>query len=143
MVLTDDYFLNGLVEFAERGLKLPIIVSVGGATIQGTLISEREYFERLSDLVQAESPDVVEQAEDLREMLRGLPRIADESTMRKLDEGADPEEMRRAREEMALIYIHLKDTRIMLSDGDFMGLSAPWRGKRSAVDGFWLGGTVS
>src|SRR5215212_6941172 len=74
MVLTDDYFLNGLIEFAERGLKLPIIVSVGGATIQGTLIGEEEYFQRLSDLVKAKTPDVEEQAGYLREALRGWPR---------------------------------------------------------------------
>ena len=56
MLQIDDHFLDSLVEFAERGLKLPIIVSVGGATIQGRLISEDEYFKRLSELVYAKSP---------------------------------------------------------------------------------------
>jgi hypothetical protein len=143
MVQTDDYFLDGLVEFAERGLKLPIIVSVGGATIQGRLISEDEYFKRLSELVYAKSPAVAQQAEDLREKLPEMPRMADESAMRLLDEGADPEETRRLRKEMSLMYMHLRDTQIMLSNGAFLGLSGPWRGKRSAVDGFWLGEVIS
>jgi hypothetical protein len=126
IVLTDDYFLNTLIEFAERGLKLPILVSVGGTTIQGTLIGEEEYFQRLSDLVKAKTPDVEEQAGHLREALRGWPR-------------SNPAETEGDSGGVALLYIHLKDTHIMLSDGDFMGLSAPWRGKRSAIDGFWLG----
>jgi hypothetical protein len=90
-----------------------------------------------------ESPTVAQQAEDLREKLPEMPMIADESAMRLLDEGADPEETRRVRKEMSLMYIHLRDTKIMLSNGAFMGLSGPWRGKRSAVDGFWLGEVVS
>jgi hypothetical protein len=47
------------------------------------------------------------------------------------------------RKEMSLMYIHLRDTQIMLSNGAFFCLSGPWRGKRSAVDGFWLGEVIS
>jgi hypothetical protein len=141
--ITGDHFLASLVEFAEKGLRLPIILSVGGTTIEGTLISEDEYFERLSELVQAGSPDQTEQAEDLREVLRGAPIDAVESAMREIDEGADPEETRTIREMVSSLYIHLKDTQILLPYGDVIGMAAPWRGKLSAVDGFWLEAVVS
>lgn len=139
----DDYFLMGLVEFAERGLSLPILVSVGGATIEGILISEGEYFELLSEYVQAASPARAEQAEHLREVLRRMPTVNDQTAMRHLDEGADPEEIRRFREALSLTYIHLRDTRVMLPDGGFVRMAAPWRGKQSAIDGYWLEGVVS
>ena len=143
MVLADDHFLKSVVEFAKRGLGLPITLSVGGATIEGILISEQEYFERLSELVQAASPDQVEQAEDLREVLRSAPSSADERAMREIEEGADPEEVRTIREAIALLYIHLRHTRILLPSGEFVDMAGPWRGKQSAVDGYWLGGLVS
>jgi hypothetical protein len=142
-VQLDDYFLKGLVEFAERGLSLPILVSVGGATIEGILISEGEYFELLSEYVQAASPARAEQAEHLREVLRRMPSVNDETAMGPLDEGADPEEIRRFREGLNLTYIHLRDTRIMVPGGGFVSMAAPWRGKQSAVDGYWLEGVVS
>jgi|SRR5215213_960152 len=137
-----DLFLVGLVEFAERGLSLPIILSVGGATIEGTLISEQEYFEHLSEKVEASSPERNDQAEALRGVLRSMPSINDETAMRHLDEGADPEKIRGFRDAMSLPYIHLRDTRIMLPGGDFVDMAAPWRGRHSAVDGYWLGGVV-
>jgi hypothetical protein len=143
MVLTDDQFLTTVIALVEGGLRLPITVSVGGATIEGILISEEEYFELLSELVQAGSADFAEQAEVLREALRSMPSRDDEAAMRVIDEGADPEQIRTIREEMALMYIHLRDTRVMLPGGEFVGMTEPWRGKRSAVDGFWLGGLVA
>jgi hypothetical protein len=143
MVHLDDYFLVGLVEFAERGLSLPILVSVGGVMIEGILISEGEYFELLSEYVQAASPARAEQAEHLREVLRGMPTVNDETAMRPLDEGADPEEIGSFREALKLTYIHLRDTRVMLPGGGFVSMAAPWRGKQSAIDGYWLEGVVS
>jgi hypothetical protein len=89
--------------------------------------------------VEAGSP---EQAEHLREFLRGAPSTRDESAMRYLDEGGDPETARELREALSLPFIHLRDTRILLPDGNFVSMAAPWRGKQSAVDGYWLGGVV-
>jgi hypothetical protein len=138
----DDSFLLTLAELAERGLNLSILLSVGGATIEGTIISEEEYHERLSELVEAGSPEQAEQAEHLREFLRGAPSTRDESAMRYLDEGGDPETARELREALSLPFIHLRDTRILHPDGNFVSMAAPWRGKQSAVDGYWLGGVV-
>lgn len=143
-MLAEDHFLKSVVEFAERGLSLPISLSVGGATIEGILIREEEYFEQLSELLQAAAPDQLEQAEHLREALRSVPSRPDERVMREeIDEGVDPEEMRTIREAITLLYIHLRDTRILLPNGEFVGMVGPWRGKQSAVDGYWLGGLVS
>jgi hypothetical protein len=141
--ITDDHFLASLVEFAEKGLSLPITLSVGGTTIEGTLIGVDEYFERLSELVQAGSPDQAKQAEDLREVLRGAPIAAVESAMKEIDEGANPEETRTISEMVSSLYIHLKDTQILLPNGDVIGMAAPWRGKLSAVAGFWSEAVIS
>jgi hypothetical protein len=144
MVLAEDYFLKSVVEFAERGLSLPITLSVGGATIEGILISEEQYFEQLSELVQAAAPDQLEQAEHLREVLKSVPSRPDERVMREeIDEGVDPEAMRTIREAITLLYIHLRDTRILLTSSEFVGMAGPWRGNQSAVDGYWLGGLVA
>jgi hypothetical protein len=144
MVLAQDHFLKSVVEFAERGLSLPITLSVGGATIEGILISEEEYFEQLSQIVQAAAPDELEQAEHLREVLRSAPSRPDERVMREeIYEGVDPEKMRTISEAITLLYIHLRDTRILPPSGEFVGMVGPWRGKQSAVDGYWLGGLVS
>jgi hypothetical protein len=102
-----------LIDLAERGLSLRIALSVGGATIEGMIVSEEGYFERLSELVEAKSPDQAEQAEHLREFLRGVPSTHDESAMRQLDEGADPKEAVWMREALSLSFIHRSDTRIM------------------------------
>src|SRR5215218_2115714 len=138
----DDSFFLALVELADKGLNLSIVLLVGGATIEGTIISEEEYHELLSELVEASSPEQVEQAEHLKEFLRGAPSAYDRAAMRHLDEGADPESAREVRAAMSLPFIHLRDMRILLPDGNFVSMAAPWRGKRSAVDGYWLGGVV-
>jgi hypothetical protein len=76
--------------------------------------------------------------------LRSTPSRADERVMREeIYEGVDPEEMRTIREAITLLYIHLRDARILLPSGEFVGMVGPWRGKQSAVDGYWLGGLVS
>jgi hypothetical protein len=138
----DDSFFLTLVELADKGLNLSIVLAVGGVTIEGTIISEEEYHELLSELVEASSPEQIEQAEHLREFLRSVPSTHDKSAMSLLDEGADPETARELRDALSLPFIHLRDTRILLPGGNFVSMSAPWRGKRSAVDGYWLGGVV-
>ena len=73
-------------------------------------------------------------------MLSGIPHAADEATMMHIDEGVDADEMPRRRQELADAHVHLKNTRIMLSDGEFINLHGGfWREKRAAVDGYWLG----
>ena len=138
----DDSFLLTLAELAEKGLNLSIVLSVGGATIEGTIISEEEYHERLSELVEASSPDQVEQAEHLREFLRGAPSAYDRAGMRHLVEGGDRETARELREELSRPFIHLRDTQILLPGGNFVSMAGPWRGRHSAVDGYWLEGVV-
>ena len=83
-----------------------------------------------------------EQAEHLREFLRSAPSTNDETAMEYLDEGVDPETARAIRDGLSRPFIHLRDTRILLPDGNFVSMAAPWRGKQSAVDGYWLGGVV-
>src|SRR3712207_2586315 len=103
-----DYFLALLVQWARQGVSLPIVLSVGGATIAGDLISEDEYFEGISYLVQPSTPDSSAGAEHIRELLRSIPRAADEAAMMHIDEGAEPEEIRKDRQKMADEYVHLK-----------------------------------
>ena len=137
-----DSLLWRLISIAERGLSLPIVLTVGGTTIQGTIVSEAEYLERLSELVKASSPDRAEQAEHLREFLRSVPSTHDESAMEYLDEGLDPEEVRELRDALSQPFIHLSDTRIFQASGRFVDIEAPWRGRLSAVDGYWLPNVV-
>jgi hypothetical protein len=139
----DDSFLLTLAEVAKRGLNLSIVLSVGGATIEGTIISEEEYYERLSELVESASPEQAEQAEHLREYLRRAPSTYDETAMTYLDEGGDPETARGLREALSRPFIHLRDTRILLPSGKYVDMAAPWRGKQSAIDGYWLEGIIS
>jgi hypothetical protein len=146
---SDDFFLKILVRWASEGFSLAVILSVGGAIIEGDLISEAEYYEGISDLVRAKATDVADEDqghwwEEFRKLLRGIPSMGDEASMRRLEAGEDPEEVLKRRQEMAEAYVHLKNTKILLPNGSFLPLTGGfWRGQRSAVDGFWLGKSSS
>ena len=140
----DDFFLQALVRWANEGFSLPVILSVGGAIIAGDLTSEDAYFEGISELLRAGTADVADEDESrwweqIRELLRGIPSVGDATSMRRLEAGEDPEEILKRRQDMAEAYVHLKNTEILLPNGDFLALTGGfWRGKRSAVDGFWM-----
>ena len=138
--MTHDYFLGLLVEWAKQNIRFAITLSVGGATIAGELTREDEYFEGVAQLVRAGDTASAEDEERISEMLRRLPHIADETAMMHVDEAADVEEMRGYREEMADAYVHLKNTQILLANGEWIDFRGGfWRGKLAAVDGYWLG----
>lgn len=48
-----DWFLQEIVRLGSLGLKMGITVTTGGTVISGTLISGREYFEKMSAFVGA------------------------------------------------------------------------------------------
>ena len=108
--------LQGLVRWANEGFSLPVILSVGGTIIAGDLKSEDEYFEGISELLRAGTADVADEDESrwweqIRELLRGIPSVGDETSMRRLDAGEDPEEILKRRQEIAEAYVHLKTRR--------------------------------
>ena len=136
----DDFFLALLIQWAQKGAGLPITLSVGGTIIAGDMISEHEYFDGLAQLYQATDPEFDEDATLFKDLLRSIPHAADQAAMMHLDEGADPEAIRKIRENWAEACVHLNNTQVLLSDGSVQDwIGGLWRGKRSAVDGYWLG----
>jgi hypothetical protein len=62
--------------------------------------------------------------------------------MEFLDEGLDPEVANAIRASWSQPFIHLADTQILAHGTGFVDMEAPWRGRLSAVDGYWLLGVV-
>ncbi|HEY9699680.1 MAG TPA: hypothetical protein V6D10_20635 [Trichocoleus sp.] len=108
-----DRFLQALVINANRnGDGLLITVNVGGLLVSGRVIGEREYVDLYGRQGLGFTSD-----EDIASL---------ESVFRK---SADSD-----------LYIHLGDARILAPTGQLLSvLGGVWRGKLSAVDGFFLG----
>ncbi len=135
--MQEDFFLNLLISWANEGVSTDITLCVGGVVIAGDLTSEDEYFATISQEVSAENPKV---SKTLGEAIRAIPHTADKVAMKQLEEGADPDEAQKTRERMSRPYVHLKNTEILTSEGTSIPMTGGlWRGRKSAINGFWLG----
>jgi hypothetical protein len=142
-----DLFLRLLIGIVnnpgrERTLPMPITLICGGTVITGTVISEAEYVETIAR-------DVVIDAtgeDEFKDFVRSMAQAMDEKAMQLIEEGGEGVDSAHANEirnQMRSDYIHLKDSRL-ITDTDVMHFDpVPWRGKISAVDGFWLGLTLA
>ncbi|MEI9927045.1 MAG: gas vesicle accessory protein GvpU [Sphingomonas sp.] len=123
-----DWFLCDLVKFANLGVELPITLNVGGLIISGQLTSGRIYFEQMSQKIKSEQDDEILAA--VRESFELNAKVYE-----------IPEEPAEDWKLPTPDYVHLRNAKVYtnerrpLPDGD----AVAWRGKLTAVDGYWLG----
>jgi hypothetical protein len=135
--MDEDFFLYTLIDWAERGIEVPITLSVGGTLVAGYMISEEKYFEESAKVVRWTSDPAAEKA--LQDLFRSMSNAFDKAATEVVDAGSDPDAVREKRDEMAKSCLHLRDTYIT-SSGQEIGMQGTlFRCKRRAVDGFWLG----
>jgi hypothetical protein len=135
--LDNDILLSTLISMVEKGVETSITLSVRGTILCGDLISERGYFEGTAQMVTSNQPD---NAEFFQKLFSDLPGMLDRVAMERMDEGEEPEDAREDRERMATSFIHLKNTQVLSSSGEFIDMQGGyWRCKVLAVDGYWLG----
>ncbi len=115
-----DNILEFFVQAAnKRNFSLDLTLNVKGAVITGTMVSAKEYFNTLSEILE----DGNEIAQAVSEQLG------------KAGEGAE------ANPDSEAYYIHMKNAKVYCGDskptpskGEIL-----WRGKLTEVDGFFLG----
>lgn len=141
-----DYLLTDLVSLMvnRTGMQLGVTLLVNGAVITGTLVSERDYLDALSEafLIQARRSMPSPSKEDL-ESLKNLFDFKGLAEDTYPDEDADEDEADEPEYELTPIrYLHLKDPTILLphpslsfSQGDISIV----RIRLTAVDGWLLG----
>ncbi len=135
--LRGDLFLEHLVDLCNRAgsLGMPVILTVQGQSIFGSLISMEEFFDASGATI--ESIPVVDDegqavndgqavTELLGKMLRDFPERSGWSTRDSEDE-ADDDDFNPPR------YIHLKNANVMAVGGSDLGF---WRGRLSEVSGW-------
>jgi hypothetical protein len=132
-----DFVLQALAKAAnDVGFRMGITLSVGGALITGTLVGGREYFEHFGREFKdayypAHAPD--------EESLGRLNEVFDDLAKR-YDKASLAEDHPNAHVELRPAYIHLRKAQVIHGD-----LRIPtserglWRGRLTAVDGFFLG----
>lgn len=94
----------------KNGTTVPLTLCVREVVISGVLMDEDEYFKGIAQGVRIVGSGGGADEEEWREMLRGIPSIVDDAAMGRLDEGQDPSEVKRMREQVSAPFIHLKDT---------------------------------
>jgi hypothetical protein len=126
----NDWFLQQLIEFAELGVELPIILSIGGSHINGNLIGGNRYFKELSELMSSSqvTSDVESVPGTLSKLFESYQDIYPQGDERPAFGTAKPN------------YIHLRDAKWHSFDGKALpSTGSLWRGKVSSVDGFMIG----
>ena len=136
-----DWFLQALVRIGNDGsLNYPVTLHVGGVTVTGTIVGGREYFELWSKAASEpitwgdnEGPEAAEARKAIKDMFRSF---GDAVYPEKKDEDETPVDIFKTGPQ----YIHLKDARFFLGD-TFVpnNQSVLWRGRITAVDGWFLG----
>ncbi len=135
-----DVLLDALIEGAtEKGVGTDVVLYLPGMTVSGTVISERRFFERLSELDSSGNDwtpltrMILENEQRSRERIRQIYSSAEQSGRNRLT----PEE----REELD----HLKRSRIHLENATILGASQRpirnelWRGDLHDVMGWFFG----
>ena len=115
-----DSILEFFVQAAnKRDFPLDITLNVKGAVITGTMVSAKEYFDTLSE--------ILEDGDEVAQMLS--------------DQLGSAGEAAQSQDNPEAYFIHMKDTKVYCGDskptpskGEIL-----WRGKLSEIDGFFLG----
>ncbi len=129
--MNPDLFLNSLIKYintapVEMNIKLGITLCVQGSIITGLLISEKAYFEGLSNEINAFHPF----KEDFERLLApfqvlGTSLPGNQGEQNKLTD---------------IEFIHLKNAKFFLGTSLVPNNKGTyWRGRLSRVDGFSLG----
>lgn len=128
--MNPDLFLNSLIKYintapVEMNIKLGITLCVQGSIITGILISEKAYFEGLSNEMNAFHPF----KEDFERLLApfqvlGTSLPGNQGEQNKLTD---------------IEFIHLKNAKICFTDPLIVPKKSYWRGRLSHISGYWLG----
>lgn len=127
-----DWFLVNLVEMAERGIEQHIVLDIGGSHLSGLLIGGWRYFDKLAAAARPAEQD------GPRTLGHDIANLYE--TMR--DDYSDPDEDRDYPPlgDRDISYIHLSDARWYDNSARSLPTNGTlWRGKLTAVDGFWIG----
>lgn len=120
-----DWFLSELIGLANKGLEIPITLTIGGALVSGRLISGERYFREFGKSL---TSGIAEEslAESLNLMMEGF---AKEYESTEHDYANRP-----------MRFIHLCEAKWVYLNGKIPTEKGPvWRGKISSVDGFFIG----
>ncbi|RSL32133.1 hypothetical protein D7Z54_17045 [Salibacterium salarium] len=113
-----DYVLRYLVRLADNGAEMNIMLNVGGATMKGVLIGNVTYLEELEHTLHRGNSD-----------LEGKMTTFFDKMKDKFQKETDQDEYESG-------YIHLRDAKLVDSQGKIPIGGSLWRGKISDVNGF-------
>lgn len=133
-VPAQDECLTSLVQIANLfGVFTGVTLTLGGIVITGEIVSGVAYFKGLSEALNA-SGATVEHTPALHKVFEAYGRLYEPKQATGSDELPDEPVT-------TPVYIHLKDARILLPNGQFIpsGGCTWWRGRLAAVDGYILG----
>ncbi|MFB5661098.1 gas vesicle accessory protein GvpU [Alteribacillus sp. HJP-4] len=114
-----DYVLRYLVRLADNGAELDITLNVSGITISGILIGNVAYLTELENELQNNEQNELEE-----KMSTFFDKLSE-----KFQKDNDQDEYETG-------YLHLKQAKIIKSQGQFLIGSGLWRGKIADVNGF-------
>lgn len=126
-----DWLLAWLIGYADHGVEFPIIATVAGSTVTGTIISGRKYFELVGDRLRAAT---VDGGDDLRETIAS--GIAEWAGIYPPKDNPAP--MGSA----SPAYLHLSGARMVDAAGNMLPADPGgvlWRIKLASVDSFTFG----
>ena len=126
--MSTDWFLQELVDITNRtGVGVGVTLFVEGMLVTGSLVSGKAYFEGLAALP-LENRNYPELAEAYKKLFA--------STAEGLETPDD--------DSRPATFVHLQDARVVTANGNLPTTSGMWwRGRISAVSGFWLGALKS
>lgn len=135
-----DSVLSELVGISDDSdFSMAISLQVGGYLVGGVLVSVRDYFRGLAELVRGAGEDGASEALDaVAGLFDNLSEQQEARRSRRLqllqDEQAalDPEDRVRPG------YVHLRDAHLLGPAGELAAVPF-WRGRLDHVDAFWLG----
>lgn len=127
-----DWFLANQIWFADAfNVEQGVTLNVGGVLVSGTLISGRTYFREIAETIRNATRGT--HSEEFGQILGRNHEMFNEI----FPERGEHDETYPQR---PTSYIHLRDARIIGSNGYMIGNNAVlWRGKLSSVDGFSFG----
>lgn len=135
-----DWFLEAIVSAVNsEEVQFPITLNVGGILVSGYIIGGETYFDEFAAQVSSGLPPEfyeTEAANLIKEQIESIGQTYSEYEKAPED---------RTEDVLSRIagFIHLGNARIYHTDGSVIPTRASggflWRGRLSAVDGFWLG----
>jgi hypothetical protein len=130
-MMRQDWFLEGLVAFVDQTQSsLSMTLSVGGTLVSGQLVGGKEYFEGMASMLGQGDVSASGSAQTKVQYLRKL--FADTGTAFYGDK-VERELLSKP------LYLHLKNARFFGGPSELNIQTGWWRGRISAIDGFFLG----